>query len=74
MNAVVLSRQFSRRPVSSRERGFAIANHPIQDLEMVFGPIPEEEPGNRSTGYLTGDALAKNQIRLASFIGTILRI
>ena len=74
MNAVVLNRQFTRHPVSFKERGFAIANDPIQDLEMVFGPIPEEQPGNASTGYLSGNELTKNQIRLASFIGPILRI
>jgi hypothetical protein len=74
MNAVVLSRQFTRRPVSSRERGFAIANDRIQGLERVFGPIPEEQCGNRSAHYLTGNELARNQIRLASFIGAILRI
>ena len=74
MNAVVLNRQFTRHPVSFKERGFAITNDPIQDLEMVFRPIPEEQPGNPSAGYLTGNELAKNQIRVASFIGPILRI
>jgi hypothetical protein len=73
MNAAVLSREFTRR-ASSKERGFAIANHPIQDLETVFGPIPEEQPGNSSAHYLTGNELAKNQLRRASFIGTLLRI
>ena len=73
MNAAVLSRQFTC-PASSKERGFAIANHPIQDLETVFGPIPEEQPGTLSSHYLTGDELARNQIRLASFMGTLLRI
>ena len=74
MNAVVLSRQLTRRPVSSRVRGFAITNDRIQGLERVFGPIPEEQPGNRSPHYLTGDDLARNQIRVASFVGAILRI
>ena len=73
MNAAVLSREFTR-PASSKERGFAIANHPIPELETVFGPIPEEQPGNPPSQYLTGDELAKNQLRLASFIGTLLRI
>ena len=74
MNAVVLNRQFTRHPVSFKERGFAIANDPVQDLELVFGPIPEEQPGNASAGYLTGNELAKNQIRVASFIAPMLRI
>ena len=74
MNAVVLNRQFTRHPVSFKERGFAIANDPIQDLEMVFRPIPEEQPGNPSAEYLTGNELAKNQIRVASFIATVLRM
>jgi hypothetical protein len=73
MNAVVCSRQFTR-PASFKERGFAIANHAIPELETVFGPIPEEQPGNPPSQYLTGDELAKNQLRLASFIGTLLRI
>jgi hypothetical protein len=73
MNAVVVSRQFTR-PASLKERGFAIANHPIPELESVFGPIPEEQPGSPSAHYLTGDALSRNQIRLASSIGTLLRI
>ena len=73
MNAVVVSRQFTR-PASFKERGFAIANHPIPELESVFGPIPEEQPGNSSAHYLTGNELAKNQLRRASFIGTLLRI
>lgn len=72
MNAAVLSREFTR-PVSSRERGFAIANHPIPELESVFGPIREEQPGNPSPRYVSGDELTKNQIRLASFTGTLLR-
>ncbi|HEX6562816.1 MAG TPA: hypothetical protein VF020_00965 [Chthoniobacterales bacterium] len=71
MNAAVLNREFTR-PASSRERGFAIANHPIPELESVFGPI--REPDNPSPRYVTGDELTKNQIRLASFIGTLLRI
>jgi hypothetical protein len=74
MNAVVLNRQFTRHPVSFKERGFAIANDPVQDLELVFGPIPEEQPGNPSAGSLTGHELAKNQIRVASFIAPMLRI
>jgi hypothetical protein len=73
MNAAVLSREFTR-PASFKERGFAIANHPIPELESVFGPIPEEQPASLSPRYVTGDELAKNQIRLASFIGTLLRI
>ena len=72
MNAAVLSREFTR-PASAKERGFAIANHSIQDLETVFGPIPEKPPGPLSSRYLTGDELAWNQIRVASFMGTILR-
>jgi hypothetical protein len=72
MNAAVLSREFTC-PASSKERKFAIANHPIRDLATVFGPIPEERPTNPSFPYLTGDELARNQIRLASFIGTLLR-
>ena len=73
MNAAVLSREFIR-PASSRERGFAIANHSIPELESVFGPIPVEQPGSPSPHYVTGHELAKNQIRLTSFIGTLLRI
>ena len=73
MNAAVLSREFTR-PASSRKRGFAIANHPIPELESVFGPIPEEQPASPSPRYVTGDELAKNQIRVARFIGTLLRI
>jgi hypothetical protein len=73
MNAAVLSRQFTC-PDSSKERGFAIPNDRIPDLETVFRPIPEEQPGNLSAHYATSDALARNQIRLASFIGTLARI
>ena len=73
MNAAVLSREFTR-PASSRGRGFAIANHPIPELESVFGSLPEEQPASRSPRYVTGDELANNQIRLASFTGTLLRI
>lgn len=73
MNAAVLSREFTR-PASSKERGFAIVNRPIQDLETVFGPIPEEQPGTLSSHYLIGDELARNQIRLATFTGALLRI
>jgi hypothetical protein len=73
MNAAVLSREFTR-PASSKERGFAIANRPIRDLETVFRPIPEEHPGYRSAHYLNGDELARNQIRVASFVGTLFRI
>ena len=73
MNAAVLSPEFTL-PASSKERGFAIANHPVQGLETVFRPIPEEQAGSPSPHYLAGDELARNQIRLAGFIGTILRI
>jgi hypothetical protein len=73
MNAAVVSREYTRL-ASFKERGFSIANHPIQDLETVFRPIPEEQSGNPPSHYLTGDGLAKNQIRMASSIGTLLRI
>ena len=72
MNAAVLSPEFTR-PASFKARGFAIANRPIPNLETVFRPIQEEQPGNPSAHYLTGDELAKNQIRLATSIGTLLR-
>ena len=74
MSTVVLSRQFARRPVSSRERGFAIVNDPIPDLEAVFGPLPDEPVSPSLAGFRAGDELAKNQIRMATVIGTILRI
>jgi hypothetical protein len=72
MNAAVLSREFTR-PASSKERGYAIANHRIQGLETVFRPIPEEPAAGPSAHHLTGDELTRNQIRVASFIGTMLR-
>lgn len=73
MNAVTLSRWFTGS-ASSKEGQSAIANDRIRCLNGVFGPLPEERPGDQSPHYPVADKLAADQVRLASLMAVGLRI
>jgi hypothetical protein len=73
MDAVIFSRRFTES-ASSKERRSAIANDPVRSLDAVFGPIPEEQPGDRSPHHRIADKLATEQVRLAGLIAVALRV
>jgi hypothetical protein len=70
MNTVILSRWLAGS-ASPKEHQSAIANDGIRCLNNVFGPLPEEQPGDQSP---VADKLAADQVRLASRMAVVLRI